>query len=241
MAKIPHQPEEIFAEFTADLKSIFQDGLLSIILFGSGARGEYVRKKSDINFLVILSEEAIQMIGLAIPLVKKWRKRAVSLPLFLTPLYVKSSLDSFPMEFLEMKTHHRLVFGEDYLAPLEIKSEHLRLQCEREVKGKLLHLRQGYLSSQGKSRILRSLLIQSLPTFATIFSALLSLKGEPIPTKKLDIFLRTAEVFDLDTEVFRIIFQMRYERRKLSKPKLQDLTNKYIEEIRKLSKMVDKL
>ena len=52
MAKIPVKPEEIFEEIISDYISIFGENLLSIILYGSAARGEYVKKKSDINLLI---------------------------------------------------------------------------------------------------------------------------------------------------------------------------------------------
>ena len=51
MAKIPRSPDEIFDEFTKDIKDLFGEELLSILLYGSGAKGEYIYKKSDINFL----------------------------------------------------------------------------------------------------------------------------------------------------------------------------------------------
>ena len=60
MSNIPKSPEVIYAEFTKDYKSIFGDDLISIILFGSAARGEYIYKRSDINFLIILSDSGMQ-------------------------------------------------------------------------------------------------------------------------------------------------------------------------------------
>ena len=56
MARIPDKPEEIFQEIILDYKVIFGPDLVSIILYGSGARGEYIPKKSDINFLILLTE-----------------------------------------------------------------------------------------------------------------------------------------------------------------------------------------
>ena len=68
-----------------------------------------------------------------------------------------------------MKQYHQVVFGEDVLSSIEIQPEHLRLQCERELRGKLIHLRQEYLNTGGKSRRIKNLLRFSLPAFVSIF------------------------------------------------------------------------
>ena len=59
MAKIPENPAEIFPEITNDYKNIFGNELVSIILYGSGAGSHYIPGKSAINFLIILSKDAI--------------------------------------------------------------------------------------------------------------------------------------------------------------------------------------
>ena len=241
MAKIPKVPSEIFGEFSDDMKSVYETDLISIILYGSAARGDYVHRKSDINFLVILTETGIKSIDRTFDLLKKWRKRAVTTPLFLTPEYIRSSLDSFPLEFWDMQKFHQIVYGEDLLRGLEIRRSDLRLQCEREVKGKLLHLRQNFLNSDRKADRLRMLLVYSVPSFSTIFNALLFLKNETTPHSRRDIFLNTAKIFGLDREVFERILRLRYEKLKLKKDELLTLTRAFIEEIRKLSQLVDQL
>ncbi len=241
MAKIPKVPSEIFGEFSDDLKSVYETDLISIILYGSAARGDYVHRKSDINFLVILTETGIKSIDRTLDLLKKWRKRAVTTPLFLTPEYIRSSLDSFPLEFWDMQKFHQIVYGEDLLRGLEIRRSDLRLQCEREVKGKLLHLRQNFLNSEKKAERLRILLVLSVPSFSTIFNALLFLKNETTQHSRRDIFLNTAKMFGLDREVFEKILRLRYEKLKLKKDELLSLNRAFIEEIRKLSQLVDEL
>lgn len=240
MAKIPHSPEEIFNEFVSDLRAAYQDDLESVVLYGSGAKGEYVRKKSDINFLVVLSENGIGHLNKSFNLVKKWKKRKVAIPLFMTKGYIESSLDSFPIEFLSMKQNYKVVFGEDIFADIKIPQDELRLECEEQVKGKLLHLREGFLASAGKKRPLEELLSISVPSFISLFEALLLLKKETPPAQKGKIFNKTAAAFDLDQSVFETILQIRNRTKKLPKDELVDLTQKYIAEIRKLASIIDK-
>lgn len=241
MSKIPVNPSEIFKEITADYNNIFGDNLTAIILYGSAALGEYQYKKSDINFLIVLTDNGILNIKKCVPLISKWQKRKVTTPLFLTKDYIQSSLDSFPIEFLGIKLNHQIVYGEDIFEQVEIKNEHLRLQCEREMKGKLLHLREGFLNTANHPRQLKLLISKSIATFATIFMALLTLKNEAIPGSRKEILNKTAELFELDKTIFEELIHIRSGQKKLSKPELQQLVERYIQEISKLSIIVDKL
>ncbi len=50
MSKIPKIPEQIFEQFTNDYKQTFGDDLVSIIVYGSSARGEYIYKNQTLIF-----------------------------------------------------------------------------------------------------------------------------------------------------------------------------------------------
>ena len=65
--------------------------------------------------------------------------------MFLTRDYVLNSLDVFPIEFSEIKDQYKVIFGDDIFKDVEIPSKDVRLLCEQQVKGKLLHLRQAYV------------------------------------------------------------------------------------------------
>lgn len=239
MSKIPKQPDDIFQQVVDDFKKAYSDDLISIILYGSAARGEYVYKKSDINFLIILSESGIQRLRSALKLIPRWQKRRVATPLMLTESYIQSALDSFPIEFLTMKQHYRVVYGRDVLAGINIQTEHLRLQCERELRGKLLHLREGYLNTQGKAQKIKELIRSSLPAFASLFSALLHLKNIEAPALKHQLFAKTAEVFGLDETLFKKILTFKVDNIKLNTLQLNQLLEDFIEQIHRLIQLVD--
>ncbi len=241
MPKIPKNPEQIFQEFTDDYQKIFGKHLITIILYGSAARGEYINKQSDINFLIALSEQGIKNLRNALPIIPKWKKKNVSTPLMLTSNYIQSALDSFPIEFLTMKQGYRVVYGEDILAGIEIQTTHLRLQCEREMRGKLLYLREGFLNTNGKPAQLKRLISLSLPAFSSIFSALLHLKKEDSSGSKRDIFMKTAAVFNLDSKIFETLLELKDKKSKLKKEQLYDLMEHYIEQIAKLTDITDQL
>ncbi|MBN2104957.1 hypothetical protein JW835_13030 [bacterium] len=228
-------------QFSSDIHMIFND-VLSIILFGSAVTAEYNPKKSDLNFLVVLGESDIRRLNNVQKFVKDWQKEKISLPLFLTKSYIKSSLDSFPIEFLNMQSAYRLIDGEDVLKDLKISKKDIRLQCERELKGKLLKLRQGYILTGGKNTALKSLISQSIVTFTAIFKALLYLQEKEIPKKKTDVILKACDVFDdIDRDLFTMLLLIHHDQDKKSKHELESILQQYIQSISRLSETVDRM
>lgn len=241
MGKIPKRPEDIFDEFRGDYTTLFGDDLLAIILYGSGARGEYIPKKSDINFLIVLTDNGMEHLGDAVNLVAKWQKRKIPVPLFLTKTYIESSLDAFPLEFFNIRSAYQVIHGEDILKDVVIQKEDLRLQCERELKAKLLLLRESFLEANNKSHLLRELVAQSLSAFISIFKALLYLKGDEVPEKNEAVLSATVQSFGLDREIFQTLWYIKRGEKKSDRGALKEIVQKYISEIRGLSTQVDQM
>ena len=124
---------------------------------------------------------------------------------------------------------------------LKFKKEDVRLQCERELKGKLLSLRQGYILTGGKKNKMSQLIDESMVTFTSLFKALLFLKDSDVPVKKSDVILLMCREFDLDESVFSVLLAHRSNSVKVDKNRLKDVLKKYIAEIGKLSEVVDSL
>jgi len=241
MSKIPEKPEDIFDEFKDDYITIFGDDLVSVILYGSGARGEYIAKKSDINFLIVLNDNGMEHLNDSIDLVAKWEKRRVPVPLFLSEDYIKSSLDAFPLEFFNIRLAYSVAYGKDVLKDLNIEKGNLRLQCERELKAKLLLLRRSFLQANGEVRLLTGLVKQSFSAFISIFNALLYLKGNEIPGEYLNIIKEMSENYDINRDLFQDLSQIKKEEKKFTKDEIKKIVWEYILEIKGLSKKVDQM
>jgi len=241
MAKVPQDPKEIFPEIIEDYKGLFGDDLISIILYGSAAGKDYRPGKSDINFMVVLSEEGIEHLERAFTLVGKWRKRKVAIPLFLTEFYVESSVDVFPIEYLNFQRNHVLVYGKDILRALSFDPKLVRLQCEREIKGKLLLLREAFMETAGKGRALRDGIGQSIQAFLAIFEALLYLKEKAIPEGKREVIRLACNSFDLDAGLFEKLLDIKEQKVKPDDSESKSWFRGYLKEVRKLTKIVDTL
>jgi len=239
LARIPHNPEEVFEEVARDYGHVFGGDLVAVILYGSAARGEYVKGVSDINFLLVVSEEGMRRLGRCLEVADRWRKRAVAVPLFMTREYIASSLDSFPIEFINMQRYHKVIQGEDVLVGLQFDKSNLRLQLERETKGKALHLWQSYLAFGRDKKALRRVLLASLTSLTSIFVGILYYKDQPIPDTSAAVIRSVTDVFELDGSLFDKLRALRGEEWKGYRTQLVDLTEAYLHEMEKIYKIVD--
>jgi hypothetical protein len=222
-----------------DYQAAFGDDLISVILYGGGVTTEYDPRKSDLNFLIVLTEAGIERLHLAHELAAKWRKSKVSTPLFLTKAYIESSLDTFPIEFLNIKCNHKLIVGENVLDPISFKKNFVRMQCERELKGKLLLLRERYVETKGKPKVLKELIFSSLPTFVFVFKGLLYLLDKEIPETKPETVTVLAQELDLDGELFLFLLQMQAGAFKPSRQEMEEIFRKYLQQVRTLALLMD--
>jgi len=239
--KFPQSPDEIFSAYLSDWHTIYAEQLESVLFYGGSARGEYVPGASNIEFLIVLSEPALRNLRPAVLLSEKWRARAQVLPLVVTRAYIARSLDSFPVEFLYMRRQYRVLHGDDVLAGLAIRFQDLRLQLERELKGKLLHLRNGFLHSGYDRDELKSLMRRTLTAFLPLFEAFLFLKQEKIPVTRREIFQRVAQVASFPAGFIDKIFQVSEEDSRPYREELWQIMEEYIVHIAELTQIVDAL
>lgn len=241
MTKIPDQPQDIFVPLTQDYLKVFGKELLSLIIYGSAAGGSYIRGKSDINLLVVLTPSGMDKFTDILDTVTSWKKRRVAVPLVMTKDFIASSLDSYPIEFLNMKNSHILIYGENVLDELSFNPADLRLQIERELRGKLILLRQGYLEAQGKAKLLRQLIGNSLTAFISVFNALLYFKQGKAPQGRRDTIKEVGKLFTIDTAVFMLCADIKEGKDKLSSDEVIDIFRKYLQEVNNVCNIIDRL
>ena len=237
MGKI-NNPNDIVESIVSDYRGIFGEQLVSVIMYGSAVTHEYKPGISDINIAIVLKDNAITHIAKSIHLQKKWSKNKVSTPFFMTEQYIHNSCDTYPIEYLDMRSNYRVLYGEDVLEQLEIKKEHIRLQCERELRGAAIHLRRSFVQCAGNNRMLSDLLNTSIRRLIPVFKALLVLKGHTIPKSKSDIIATVEDSYDLGVSSLSDIFNS--DNKKL-KQGYDELFDAYANDIDKLMRAVDTL
>ncbi|MHC4713266.1 MAG: hypothetical protein ACYTAN_08365 [Planctomycetota bacterium] len=130
--------------------------VLSIAVVGSAASGDFKSGISDVNSVVVLENVELGLLEALAGLGRKFGRKGIQAPLLMTPEYIARSLDVFPLEFLDFKAAHVIVYGRDFFESLSFDKSHVRLACERELKSLLVKARRGYLSTFNKTaRLLR--------------------------------------------------------------------------------------
>src|SRR5216683_5369871 len=113
--------EEKLTEIVRRLQEAAGENLQSIVLYGSAARGDFHAQKSDLNLLGVLrSAKAAELARIA-SVVRWWcgpmREPA---PRFFTQEELARSADVFSVELLDIGEAHRVLFGEDAVADIEV-------------------------------------------------------------------------------------------------------------------------
>lgn len=174
------------------LAESYGDALVSVVLYGSAARGEYQEGVSDLNVLVLLRDTAPATLRRGTAPAREWVGEGNPPPLLLGEEEWRRSADVFPIEISDIREAHRVLRGADPFVGVEVDRAHLRLQCENELKGKQIQLRERYLLSAGEPEELDALLRKSLSTFLVLFRTVLRLAGEEGARAPEEVVRRTA-------------------------------------------------
>jgi hypothetical protein len=237
---IPHAAAVKIKPFFDGILGGCPEKIRSIYLTGSVITGDFTDKISDINSLVVLDRVSFDFLRFLVPLGKKFGAKGVAAPLIMTPEYIEESLDVFPMEFLELKMIHKTVFGPDILAKVGIDHALLRLQCEREIKTRLIGLRQGYISSLGEPAKISALLARSITGCIPLFRAVVYLmNGEPI-LEKSGIIEKLGNTAKLNTAPFNDALALKQKQSK-NRDIILPLFEAYYSNLEALSDIVNAL
>ncbi|MFC1517875.1 hypothetical protein ACFL5G_04930 [Candidatus Margulisiibacteriota bacterium] len=232
------EPKKLAKVFADELKHLVGSNLKSVFLYGSIATGEFFSSKSNLNFLVVLDKLEPLILAKLTERSSRWARKFKVEPLFLTKQEILDALDAFPMEFLEMKDKHILIYGENIFRKLKISRKDLRLQCENNLRGKLILLRQGYLHDK---RQVKGLLAHSAGAIVVLLRSILYLKKDKVPLKKEEVISQACEQFDLDPQPFLKALELRHRFIYLKTKELHYIFQNYIEELKKLTEKVDAL
>ncbi len=230
-----------FEAFIDDLRATHGKNLASVVLYGSAAAGDFVSQKSDYNLLIALHKIAPKDLRNAHACIREWHKMGHPVPVYFTVSELQNAADVFPIEFHQMETARKVLYGTDVLATLKISDEFLRHQAEYELRSKLIQLRRQYIPASASVDGLKSLMGESLASFAALFRAVLLLHGVQPPVTKHEIVALTVQQLKLDGTVFEKIFNIRENNfaGKLDEIEANHLFGDYMEQIENVIDSVD--
>jgi hypothetical protein len=235
------QMEEKLNQLTARLKSTFGDRLVSAILFGSAASGDWNQKASDLNVLCVLSQLSSRELLESEPIFRWWREQKNPPPLLMTANEVRSSTDCFPMEFRDMQNHRRILAGSDIIAEITVDRSFYRAEVEHELRSKLLRLRQKAAEVLSRPKNLIALLTDSVSTFCVVGRHALLLSGRDARWAKQDIVADFEKVLGIPFDAFKTVLNVRAAGKLSNGFDAVLLFEKYLKEIEALVTFVDRI
>ena len=208
----PKNPKALIEKFKDFATDTFGDGLVSIVLYGSAASGEYKKGVSDLNLVIVLKQIDFDILKLFAYRMTKLGlgSNLIRAPLILTEKELSDFSTNFPMEFLSIYNNHKCLYGRDVFEKLKINKEALKREMLAELKSKLIRFRQLYLDAKRAKRP-KSFLISSVSAFSQIIKALLYLKGVTVPKSKEERLEKLEKVLKIDIKPLELAHSMKYK------------------------------
>ncbi len=184
------------AEYAASIKTIAGTHETSLSLYGSilrcpfdaglqSARSVLVVPCVDLGILRTLAEGGL-----------RFGQSGIGAPLIMTAKYIKDSQDTFPLELIEIHQHHMTLFGVDHFSQLAVEDDHVRLQCERELKSILIGLRQGLLAAAGREKVIGAMTTDVGEALIRTLRGMLWLKGKKEALPAQDVLDDAEQITD---------------------------------------------
>ena len=223
------------------LAAVLGPNLKAISAYGSATGPDFIPGRSDVNLVVVVEKLGGAVLTSLLETVKWGRKRRIAAPLLLTPEYVETSLDVFPIEFVEIRESQALLAGEDFFGMLEAKPLEMRLECESQLKAAVLRTRQAYLEIGMNRKGAEEVLHASLTSLIPVMRAMLRLKGEAVPRMKADVLKAVGRVFGVDCGRLESVLKDKTGDEKIGDRQAHEVLALYVEDIEKLAAAIDGL
>lgn len=220
--------EETINEFKEELK----ENLISAIKFGSEGKPN--------NLLFVVNDLDFNVLEQIKELVIKHSKKINTVPLFFTKEELIDGSDVFPLEFLDIKQPHELLFGEDIINQIEFNKESVRRQLEFELRSKLIHLREDYIWIK-KTKGLKQLLQSAVPSLMPLFYGLLFIKDVTVPSKLDTLFELVDESYEIDVSILRKVRDLSGGNIKVKDEDLRNYVDELITFLSQLGEIVDEM
>jgi predicted nucleotidyltransferase len=231
-------PRKLADDFVTGLRRDLGDRMRSAALFGSAARDEWIDGVSDVNVLVLVDRIDAQLLARGSGTARSSVKRRV-MPLLMELDEWRRAADVFSIELADMRDAHVPLFGDDPVAHYAADSSNLRLQAERELRAKLLHLHAGMLLAGDDRKRLGQLFLHALPSFTTYLRAALRLADEPVPVTTPEVIENGCRLAGADPASFQRVYAARSSRSKLEPDPGDTLADRFNTSAQQLAEYID--
>jgi len=227
-------------ELVKRLSDAAADNLKAVVLYGSAVSGDYYPKHSDLNIFCLVERAGVAELEQLHSPAKWWMRQGNPAPLIFTFAEMKRSADIFAIEFLDMKRHHRMLYGEEFLDSFDIPMGLHRMQTERELRTNWVRLRRAILAAPRKRKNDLAIMLSSVSAFCVLFGHAVIALGGTAPANKREAVDGAASLAGADASVFHAILDLREGRRKEKDIDAEAALEKYMAFVEAVTGEVDR-
>jgi hypothetical protein len=199
---LPDETQKLLQAYAQDVKSAFGDQLEGLLIYGSAVRGEFLPGRSNLNLLLVVTGYDAAILKRYEPVQKRWSKEGVITPLFLTDQDVRTSSVLFPLEFLEIQEHHRVLGGRDPFVGFHVDAAKLADEVRQGLAGHVLRLRQRFAEAGGANDAVMILLPLAVTSTVPLLRGIQRMRGWPVLTQSDAVVKDIADRLQLDLQGF---------------------------------------
>ena len=206
---LPAAVQQLLRRYVKDVTKLYGSSLDGLVMYGSAAGGEFLPGRSNINLLMVLQEPVFPKLQQYAPLHRTWKKEQIVVPLFLTEAELRASCELFPLEYLEMQEQHVVLVGRDPFLDLVIDTRLLSSQCEQELQGNMIRLRQRIIEGGATAEAMLMVLPYSLTAMLTGVRGVFRVLGRPRAASTDALLDQLQEVLGVDPKPFNDVLGMK--------------------------------
>ena len=197
---LPDETQKLLQTYVKEVKEAFGDQLEGLLLYGSAVRGEFLRGRSNLNILLLVSSYDSTVLKQYSPLHRRWSKEQIVVPLFLMEEELRMSAAVFPLEFLEIQEYHRVLDGRDPFIGFHVKTDRLREAVVQGFTSHIVRLRQRYVEGGGTDEATTILLPLSITSTIPLLRGVRRLLGRPSLSHSDAVISDVGEQLNLDLQ-----------------------------------------
>lgn len=197
---LPEETQRLLPLYAKAVKEAFGDRLEGLLLYGSAVRGEFLPGRSNLNMLLLVSDFDAATLSLYGPIHKRWSKEQIVVPLFLTDQELSSTSGLFPLEFLEIQEHHRVLGGRDPFVGFHVDTSRLKNEVLRELAGNVVRLRQRFVEGGGSNDAVTILLPLAVTSTIPLLRGVQRVMGWPVLSQSDAVVKDVADRLNLNLQ-----------------------------------------
>jgi hypothetical protein len=150
-----------------ELRELLGSRLRSLVAYGAA----HATDRAPTSTLAVVDHLTADDLRACAGRVAAWHDAGLATPLIIATHEFGRSLDAFPFEFGAILSDHVIVSGVNPFEGLRVNPADLQRACEIQTRSHLLHLRQGYIETQGRGDAIADLVARSAAPLAALLKS----------------------------------------------------------------------